>query len=104
MNILINNIAVPVPSILETAWLPDASGTLLREITLVYNHATAAEAAILVNNAIKTDVPLSYINPATNANASLIVNCVNATMQVLRESYGVISYAPIKLILREVST
>ena len=101
MTILFNGAAVPEPTDLSTEWIT-VTDTLLRQVTLRYEHATAAQAsAVLGIGAGVTQFNLSYLSPATNANVTFLVKCYSAEAAVLREASGAVAYAPIILTLRE---
>ena len=101
MNILFNGTAIPEPAGLSSEWVT-VSGTLLRQVTLRYEYATAAQAsAILGVGSGTAPFNLSYLSPAANANVTFLVKCYSAEAAVLREASGAVAYAPIILTLRE---
>ena len=101
MNILLNGVSIPEPTDLSTDWIT-VTDTLLRQVTLRYEYATAAQAsAVLAVGSGNAQFNLSYLSPATNANVTYLVRCHSAEAAVLREASGAVAYAPIILTLRE---
>lgn len=101
MNILLNGTAVKEPAELMTQWLMGQE-RLLRQVTLRYTALTEGEAAALLGAGVKPSVALSYRNPETGDNVSLITGCVAASAPVLREQEGEVQYGSVSLTLLEV--
>jgi len=102
MNIIVNGVILPEPATALTEWITVA-GQKLRQLTISYDFASATDAKIVLENAIK-DPPLNltYITPHTNNNQTFPVQCHAAAAHVLREHNGALQYAPLLVTLREV--
>ncbi len=102
MNVLLNGSAVQEPSVLSAEWVTSA-GVLLRQVTLQYDSITPAAAAlVLAPGTNPAGVNVTFLDPVTNANATLLLVCYTASVSAVLERAGSILYAPLILSLRAV--
>ena len=104
MNLLLNGTAIPAPFSLTSSWVT-VSGQLLRQERLYYPSAPAATAAAVLAPCVNpAGVNLTFTDPATNAPATLVFHCVEATAEAERDNAGAIHYAPLSVTLRQAAT
>ena len=102
MNVLLNGSAVLEPSVLSSEWVTVA-GVLLRQVTFRYESiAPAAAALILAPGTDPAGVNVTFLDPSTNANATLLLVCYTAEISAVLDRAGAILYAPLVLTLRAV--
>ncbi len=102
MNVLMNGTAIPEPASLTSEWVTVA-GVVLRQVTLHYDFVSAANAALVLGpGTALAGVNLTFLDPKTNANATLALLVYTASVVAVLDRSGTIAYVPLTLTLREV--